>query len=90
MTVEITAIEFGKEKIIITATNLESILTDDLYAEIDPEPVNFEFTIGTPQMKYLYKICQSQSRCRQAKSMGEKLEKLTGVILYISDNFRAK
>ena len=27
-------------------------------------------------MKYLYKVVQSNKRCQQAKSMGEKLEKL--------------
>ena len=92
MTVEINAIEIGTEQIVITATNLEAyLLQEDLYQEIDEKPVTFAFdrhAHNGAAMKYLYKIVSSQRKCKQAKSFGEKLESLTGVILYLSDNFR--
>lgn len=92
MTVEITGIEINQETIKIEAVNLETILyAEDLYEDAEAEPVAFEFDRHAKhgaEMKYLYKICKSQKRCESAKSMGEKLEKLVGAILNLSDSFR--
>ena len=94
MMVEITEVNITEDKINIIATNLESILlADDLFEDIDEESVQFEFdrhAKGGAAMKYLYKVCQGQRRCRSAKSMGEKLEKLSGVITNISESFRVR
>lgn len=92
MTVEITGIEITEESIKIEAINLETILfSEDLFADAEEEPVQFEFSRTAKngaEMKYLYRICQSQKKCQAAKSMGEKLEKLVGVILNMSDGFK--
>ena len=94
MMVEIMEVKVTEDKISITATNLESILlADDLYEDIDEAPVQFEFdrhAKGGAAMKYLYKVCQGQRKCRSAKSMGEKLEKLSGVITTLSESFKVK
>ena len=94
MLVEITGITISEDTINITANNLESILlAEDLYQDIVEEPVQYTFdrhAKGGAHMKYLYRVVNSQARCRSAKSFGEKLEKLTGVITTLSDGFRVK
>lgn len=94
MMVEITEVSITEDKISITAVNLENLLlADNLFEDMDEVPVHFDFdryAKGGAAMKYLYKVCQGQRRCRQAKSMGEKLEKLAGVITNLSDSFRVK
>ena len=94
MMVEITDVSISNDKIRITATNLESLLlADDLYEDVESEPVQFEFdrhVKGGSQMKYIYKVCQGQRKCRSAKTMGEKLEKLCGVITTLSESFRVR
>lgn len=91
MLVEITEVTIAKDKISIRATNLDNVLmADDLYAEIDPEPVQFEFDRHArrgAEMKYIYKVCQSNHGCRSQKTMGDKIEKLTGVITNLSESF---
>ena len=42
------------------------------------------------EMKYIYKVCQSQYRCRSQKTMGEKIEKLCGAITNLSESFIIK
>ncbi|MBR3142026.1 MAG: hypothetical protein IKF09_02630 [Clostridiales bacterium] len=94
MMVEITEVTIAEDKISIVATNLDNILlADNLYEDIDPKPVQFEFdrhAKGGREMKYLYKVCQGQSKCRSAKSMGEKIEKLCGVITTLSESFQVR
>ncbi len=94
MTVEITEVNISDDKIEIVATNLENIFTsENLFEDIDEEKVHFEFdrhARNGAAMKYLYKVCQSQKRCQSAKSMGEKLEKLAGVITTLSESFKVK
>ena len=94
MMVEITEVNISEDKISIIATNLESILlVDDLFEDIDEAPVQFDFDRHAKNgaaMKYLYKVCQGQKKCQSAKSMGEKLEKLCGVITTLSESFRLK
>lgn len=94
MMVEITEVNITEDKISIIATNLESILlVDDLFEDIDETPVQFDFDRHAKNgaaMKYLYKVCQGQKKCQSAKSMGEKLEKLCGVITTLSESFRVK
>ncbi len=90
MVVEITKVEIGAEEISIEGTNLETILTaEDLFEEMDEETVRFIFSRenGAPGLKYLWKVCQGQRKCKNAKSMGEKLEKLVGCIVSLSENF---
>lgn len=94
MMVEITEVTITEEKISIVATNLENLLlAEDLFQDIEEETVQYEFdrhARNGAAMKYLYKVCQSQSRCKSAKSMGEKLEKLCGAITTLSDSFRVR
>lgn len=90
MVVEIKSVKIGTEEIAIEGINLETILTaDDLYEEIDEETVRFVFPRehGASSLKYLWKVCQGQRKCANAKSMGEKLEKLVGCIISLSENF---
>ena len=93
MMVEITEVVISEDKISITATNLDSLLmADDLFEDTEAEPVKFEFdrhAKNGAEMKYLYRVCQSQKKCQSVKSMGEKLEKLCGVITTLSETFRA-
>lgn len=91
MITEITAVEINADEIRITGNNLESLLTqDDLYEDADCEEVTFVFSRDEKKisnMKYLYKVTSSQKRCKDARSMGEKLEKLVGSIISLSENF---
>lgn len=92
MTVEIKNVEITEDTIKIEAINLETILfAEDLFEDVEEEPVTFEFDRKAnhgAQMKYLYKVCNSQKKCQNAKSMGEKLERLVGVILNMSEGFK--
>lgn len=92
MTVEITSVEIGAEKITIEAVNLENFLmAEDLFEDVEANPVKFEFDRTArhgAEMKYLWKVCQGQKKCQTAKSMGEKLEKLCGVITQLSEAFK--
>lgn len=94
MLVEITQVTIAEDKISIVATNLENaLLAEDLYQEIDESPVQFEFdrhARNGAEMKYLYKVCSSQRRCKSAKSMGAKLEKLAGAITTLSESFQVR
>lgn len=90
MTVEISKVNIEKEKIVIVGLAIEDILTaEDLFEEFEVPEVQYEFDRSSQSnMKYLWKICQSQNRCKKEKSMGAKLEKLEGVITNISESFR--
>ena len=93
MTVEIKAVEVGTESIIIEAIDLEKIImAEDLFADIAEEPtVKFEFSRKAKngaEMKYLYRVCQGQNKCKSEIAMGAKLQKLPGCITQISDGFR--
>ena len=94
MLVEITNVEIGTEVITIEALAIEEILlADDLYEDAEVPTVKYEFSRKAnngAEMKYLWKVCQGQKRCHSAKSMGGKLEKLTGVITQLSESFRVK
>ena len=94
MTVEITSVEIGTEKITIEALAIENILmADDLFEDVEVPTVKYEFDRKVKhgaELKYLWKVCQSQKCCQSAKSMGEKLEKLCGVITQLSESFRVK
>lgn len=92
MTVEITSVEIGEEKITLTALAIEALLfREDLFEDVEVPEVKYEFSRKArngAEMKYLWKVCQSQKKCQSAKSMGAKLEKLCGVITQISESFK--
>ena len=90
MTIEITNVTIEKEAIIITGLAIEDILmAEDLFEEYEVPEVSYEFDrTSQSEMKYLWKICQSQRRCQKERSMGAKLEKLEGVITNLSESFR--
>lgn len=92
MITEIKTVEINENEIILEGINLESIFTaDDLFKDLEEEMVRFVFNYrehGGGCLKYLYKVCASQNRCKNAKSIGEKIEKLVGSIVFLSDNFR--
>lgn len=94
MITEIKSVEIEENEITIEGVNLETMFTaEDLFAEIEAEPVRFVFDRhehGGAALKYLYKVCTSQKKCQSAKSLGEKLEKLVGCIVSISESFLEK
>ncbi len=91
MITEIKSVEITASEIILEGTNLETIFTaEDLYEELEEETVRFVFDRhehAGANLKYLWKVCSSQKKCQSAKSMGEKLEKLVGCIISLSENF---
>ncbi len=91
MVVEINEVEIGTEEIVIEGTNLETIFTsEDLFEEIDEEKVRFVFNRHEnhgSQLKYLFRVCQSQRKCQPCKSLGEKLENLVGSVISLSESF---
>ena len=91
MVTEIKSVEIREDEIILEGINLETIFTsENLYEEMDEEPVRFTFDRhknNGASLKYLWKVCGSQKKCKTAKSMGEKLEKLVGCIISLSENF---
>ena len=95
--VEITSVEVGAEKITIEALAIEDILlADDLFEDVEVPKVKYEFDrkgkngAASPGMKYLWKVCESQRKCKSESSMGAKLEKLIGVITQLSEHFETK
>ncbi len=91
MITEITKVEVNKEQVILEGVNLETIFTsEDLYEDIPEEPVRFVFDRQEHHgaaLKYLWKVCSSQRKCQDAKSIGEKIENLVGCILSLSESF---
>lgn len=91
MIVEIKSVEINETEIILEGINLETIFTsENLFEEMDEETVRFSFDRhdnGGSCLKYLWKVCSSQAKCRKAKSLGEKIEKLVGCIISLSENF---
>lgn len=92
MNISITTVTVNQKEntIQITGTDLERIFLKDLYEAIDEMPeVTYEFHLDMPgNRNYLFKLVSSVKQCKEARSMGEKIEKLTGAILYINDAFR--
>ena len=91
MITEIKSVEINETEVILEGINLETIFTsENLYEELEEENVRFVFDRhehGGSNLKYLWKVCASQKKCQNAKSMGEKLEKLVGCIISLSENF---
>ena len=89
MTVEITEVKITEDAIVITANDLEGIfLAENLYEEMEAKEVKFEFEREKEgHMKYLYKIVMGQRKTASAKSLGKKIEQLTGCITQISETF---
>ena len=94
MIVEITKASIDKEQVVLEGTNLETVfLAEDLFEDIPEETVRFVFDRQEHHgsaIKYLYKVCQSQKKCKDAKSMGEKIEALVGQIISLSESFIEK
>jgi len=94
MMIEITGVEVGAEAIEVTGLAIEEILgAEDLYEDVEVPEVTYSFSRKAKngaELKYLWKICQSQKRCQSAKSLGAKAEKLVGTITTISEAFRVK
>ena len=94
MITEITRVEVNKEQVVLEGVNLETIFTsEDLYEDIPEEPVRFVFSRVENHgaaIKYLYRVCQSQKACQDAKSIGGKIESLVGCIISLSEGFIEK
>lgn len=94
MVVEIKSVTIGKEKITIDAIEIENIImAEDLFEDVEAPEVKYEFdriAKNGAEMKYLWKVCQSQRKCQDEPTMGKKLEKLCGVITQLSDTFKVK
>ena len=63
---------------------------DTRYIDIPEEPVRFVFDRQPGSIKYLYKVCSSQNKCREAKSIGGKIESLVDCIISLSESFIQK
>lgn len=91
MITEIKACEINETEIILTGVNLETIFTaEDLFEDLDEEEVKFVFDRkehGGAALKYLWKVCSSQKKCQNEKSLGGKIEKLVGCIISLSEAF---
>ena len=90
MITEIKSVEINETEIVLEGINLETIFTaDDLFEEMDEETVRFVFNRehNAASYKYLWKVCSGQKKCKNAKSFGEKLEKLVGCIISLSESF---
>ena len=91
MITEITKVEIKKDQIILEGTDLEHLFTtNDLFIDIPEEPVRFVFDRQPGSIKYLYKVCSSQNKCKEAKSIGGKIESLVGCIISLSESFIQK
>ena len=94
MIIEVTKVEVNKEQVVVVGTNLETIFTaEDLFEDIPEESVRFVFDRQEHHggaIKYLYKVCSSQNKCKNARSMGEKVEALVGCIISLSESFIEK
>lgn len=92
MIVEITGVVVTEEKITIEALKIEDIImAEDLYEDVEVPTVKYQFdrhARNGAEMKYLWKVCESQKKCQSEKSMGAKLDKLCGVITQLSEAFR--
>lgn len=91
MIVEITKAEISKEQVVLEANNLETIFTsEDLFEDLPEETMRFVFDRQENHgagLKYLYKICQSQRKCQNEKSLGAKIEALVGCITSLPESF---
>ena len=94
MICEITKTSVLKDRIELEAANLETVFTsEDLYEDIPEETVRFVFDRNEHHgsaIKYLYKVCSSQTKCKEAKSIGGKIESLVGCIISLSESFIQK
>ena len=94
MIVEITKASIDKNQVVLEGTNLETVfVSEDLFEDIPEETVRFVFDRHEHHggaIKYLYKVCSSQNKCKNAKSMGEKIEALVGCIISLSESFIEK
>lgn len=96
MYVDITSVAYNNNKkkgvseVIVTGTDLDSILLNDWSKEFNTSEVNFRFdlTAKGPRI-YLYKLLKSQVK-EECKSMEEMLMALNGRIINISSNFLTK
>ena len=70
MIVEITKASIDKEQVVLEGTNLETVfVSEDLFEDIPEETVRFVFDRHEHRgsaIKYLYKVCQGQARCKNA------------------------
>ena len=93
MIIEVNSVEINETEVVLEGTNLETIFTaDDLFQEIEEEPVRFVFDRQENHgagMKYLWKVVSSNAKCKNEKSFGEMIEKLAsgGCIISLSENF---
>ena len=94
MITEIKSAEINQEQVILEGVNLETIFTaEDLFEDLPEESIRFVFDSSENHgagIKYLYKVCQSQRKCKDAKSLGEKIENLVGCIISLSESFIEK
>ena len=94
MIVEITKASIDKDQVVLEGTNLETVfVSEDLFEDIPEETVRFVFDRHEHRgsaIKYLYKVCSSQRKCQDAKSMGDKIEALVGCIISLSESFVEK
>ncbi len=94
MIVEITKASIDKDQVVLEGNNLETIFTcEDMFEDLPEETVRFVFDRQEHRgsaIKYLYKVCQGQRKCQNAKSMGDKIESLVGCIISLSESFIEK
>ena len=90
--IDINSVEYNKKKneVLITGTDLDSILLAGWDKEFDISEVTFRFDLSAKGPRiYLYKLLKSQVK-DECKTMEDMVTKLTGHITNISSNFLLK
>ncbi len=89
--VEITGTEINEKSIVLTAVNIEQVLTaEDLFEEFELEECEFVFPRDGGALKYLYKVLRNNKKSRAGKSFGEMVQRLNGEIISLSESFLKK
>lgn len=90
MFVDITSVEHNEKKntVTIEGTDLDSVLLNSWKSEIE-SPVQFKFDLTQPGPRvYLYKVIKSN--VKSFNTLEDGLMALTGKMINLSSNFRAK
>ena len=83
-------IDIANNTCLIEAQDMDFLYTiDSLDQEFEAPTATFRFS-GPKEFRYLYKICQGQSkiRSRKTKTLADTFKALTGCYVLLPDQFR--
>lgn len=92
MLVDITSVEVREDAVIYKGTNIESVLTGDLYTPMKKLNVTLVFEREQGPMNYLIAMCKSKGKGKDKgwDSYGEMFESLLGVTVNVAPAFLKK